>query len=261
MKSADGKSFVYEKSQLVEVICQLRFPTILSIESEEPARFQDRVREDFPRYAKQVENLPPVNGQAQTVNNYSFISEDGKYKISLTKNFFALSTMAYTSWEDFAGWLDEPLGQFISTYKPAYFERVGLRYVNGFSREKLELTGRRWNDLVQSQYLGPMDSDSVDESAFSKCSIDVEMTLEPGISAKMHAGPGYIKRTVRTPQGLQNVQEQEARFIFDQDIYAGGNIKLPAAAETLEKLHGHADTIFSEAITNVLHDAMEPVFI
>ncbi|MCC8091141.1 MAG: hypothetical protein LIO55_07135, partial [Oscillospiraceae bacterium] len=37
MKSAEGKPFIYEKNQLIEVICQLRFPTILSIEAKEPA--------------------------------------------------------------------------------------------------------------------------------------------------------------------------------------------------------------------------------
>ena len=32
---------LYGKRQLVEVICQLRFPTILSISAKEPAEFQD----------------------------------------------------------------------------------------------------------------------------------------------------------------------------------------------------------------------------
>jgi len=40
MKSSDGKKFIYEKQQLVEVICQLRFPAILSIETEVPSAFQ-----------------------------------------------------------------------------------------------------------------------------------------------------------------------------------------------------------------------------
>ena len=36
----------YEKAPLHEVICQLRFPTILSINSKEPADFQELIRKD-----------------------------------------------------------------------------------------------------------------------------------------------------------------------------------------------------------------------
>lgn len=57
------------------------------------------MRAAFPRYQCQVEKLPGVNGApARTVNNHTFISEDGGYKLSLTKDFIALSTMRYTHW-------------------------------------------------------------------------------------------------------------------------------------------------------------------
>ena len=45
----------YAKAQLAEVICQLRFPTILRIGASEPAEFQERIREDYPRYSRNVE--------------------------------------------------------------------------------------------------------------------------------------------------------------------------------------------------------------
>jgi len=260
MKSSEGKPFAYEKNQLIEVICQLRFPTILNIEAKEPADFQDTVRAAFPRYACQIEQSPAAPGtEPQKVKNHTFISEDGTYKLSLTKNFIALSTMRYTDWETFAGRLDEPLGQFIRLYHPAYFERVGLRYLNGFNRAQLELSNCRWNDLLQPQYLSVLDSDDVDEASVTKCSVDVEMKLDSVANLKLHAGPGFIKRAVRTGSGVQSVQEPEPRFIFDQDLYAAGNIKLPATMETLEALHAHADRVFSEAITDVLHEAMDPV--
>ena len=166
MISSDNRRYAYGRSQLIEVICQLRFPTILSIDTREPADFQETVRAAFPRYQCQVEKLPGVNGApARTVNNHTFISEDGGYKLSLTKDFIALSTMRYTHWEDFAARLDEPLGQFIKIYRPNCFDRVGLRFVNAISREQLGLTGRRWNDLLQPPYLGILDEDGVDEAS------------------------------------------------------------------------------------------------
>jgi hypothetical protein len=34
---------VYRRAPLIEVVCQLRFPTLLSIESKPPADFQERI--------------------------------------------------------------------------------------------------------------------------------------------------------------------------------------------------------------------------
>ena len=256
MKSSNGRKYIYEKNQLVELICQLRFPAILSIETDVPSAFQEQIRERFPRYEMREEAFPSPTGLIKE-KVHTFVSTDGAYKLSLAKNFIALSTMRYTSWEDFAHWLDEPLGRFINLYKPAFFERIGLRYLNGFSKEKLGLEHCRWNDLIQSRYLGPLDDDDVDEAAVGKCSVDVEMKLR-GCLLRLHAGPGFIKRAVRTPKGIQQLQEPTPRFIFDQDVYNAGTLQLKDAAAILENLHSEADRIFSEAITDILHEAMEP---
>ena len=98
---------IYGRNQIMEVICQLRFPDILRIEAQEPFEFQDAVRGAYPQYAKKVEQLPPVQRDGKmlpqgTVNNYQFISEDGQWKVSLAKGFIALSTHRYTRWEEFA---------------------------------------------------------------------------------------------------------------------------------------------------------------
>lgn len=262
MFSPDNRRYAYGKAQLVEVICQLRFPTILSIDTREPADFQETVRAAFPRYQCQVEHLPAVNGStARTINNHTFLSEDGTYKLSLTKDFIALSTMRYTHWEDFAARLDEPLGQFIRIYRPACFDRVGLRYVNAFSREQLGLVGRRWNDLLQPAYLSVLDEDEVDEGKIIKCSVDIERRLDERATVKLHAGPGFVQRNVRNGNQVRAMQEKEVRFIFDQDVYSSAKVKNATVAETLELLHGHADSIFSDGITTVLHDAMEPEYL
>ena len=181
--------------------------------------------------------------------------------IVTTKDFIALSTMRYSHWEDFAAKLDEPLGQFIKIYRPNCFDRVGLRFVNAISREQLGLTGRRWNDLLQPPYLGILDEDDVDEASVAKCSVDVERKLDALAALKLHAGPGFVQRNIRSGNQVQQVQEKEVRFIFDQDVYSTGKVKVAAVAETLNALHAHSDSVFSDAITTVLHDAMEPEYL
>ena len=259
MMTNDNRPFVYEKHQLIETICQLRFPTILSIDTKEPADFQDTIRAAFPRYACQMDQVNGPDGKAAQVRNHSFISADGAFKLSLTKDFIALSTMLYPGWEDFAHMLDEPLGQFIRVYQPAYFERIGLRFLNAVSREQLGLTHRRWNDLLQPAYLSILDDDTVDEAGVVKCSVDIERRLDERCGLKLHAGPGNIRRQIRDAGGVRTVQEQETRFILDLDVYIGGSTQLNAAAAALEQLHLAADRVFSDAITDVLHEAMEPV--
>ncbi|HWS42079.1 MAG TPA: TIGR04255 family protein, partial [Pseudoflavonifractor sp.] len=55
--------YQYAVNPLVEVICQLRFPAILSIGAKEPAEFQEAVRREFPRYAANQEvPAPTVKG-------------------------------------------------------------------------------------------------------------------------------------------------------------------------------------------------------
>ena len=142
----------YARSPLVEVICQLRFPTILNIGAKDPAEFQEAVRHDFPRYMARQEQLPPKVKPGPTpalepqapITNYNFVSADGKWKLNLTSSFIALSTLRYQRWEDFAARLDKPLAQFIQIYQPAFFERIGLRYVNAFSRRALGLEELLW---------------------------------------------------------------------------------------------------------------------
>ena len=259
MRSASGKNYIYEKAQLIEVICQVRFPTILSIESSPPAQFQDTIRSVFPRYQCRREKENGRNGEIRELLNHTFVSEDNAWKLNLTKNFFSLSTVRYTGWESFAGKLDEPLGQFIQIYHPAFFLRVGLRYVNAISRRRLELQDRRWNDLFQPQYLGLMDEEELDEGSILKNDMDHVRKMDEFSAVKLHTGIARVNRTVQTVNQVQTIRDPEDRFILDQDVFSSRQVFLPDVMSMLNRLHGHADRIFSDAITDVLHDAMCPV--
>ncbi len=247
----------YARSPLVEVICQLRFPTILSIGAKDPAEFQEAVRRDFPRYAARQEQLPPklkpgptpTLEQQKPVTNYNFVSADGAWKLNLTQDFIALSTLRYQRWEDFATRLDKPLAQFIQIYQPAFFQRIGLRYVNAVSRQRLGLTGLLWDDLIQSPYLGILGEPDVDETDVTKCSVDVESPLAGGCRMKLHAGPGLLGG---------GKTDKEVKFIFDQDLSAAGNLPADSVPARLEDLHQYAVRLFRGAITQELHNAMGP---
>lgn len=260
--AANENRYLYARSPLAEVICQLRFPTILSIGAREPAEFQDAIRGDYPRYAARQEHpAPKLTGvgtpnptlqQQPPVTNYNFISQDGKWKINLTNGFIALSTVGYTRWEDFAQRLDFALAQFIRIYQPAYFERIGLRYVNAFSKKAVGLEDLLWDDLIQSPCIGVLSEPDVDETAVNKCSLDVESALNDGCHMKLHAGPGQLRRPGQETQG-------EVRFILDGDFSAAGNLTGDQIPARLEALHSWAVRLFQGTITRELHEAMGPL--
>lgn len=241
----------YGQAQLAEVICQLRFPEILTIQSNAPADFQEAIRGQFPLYLRRQE-LPvsAVGGKKEPVINHQFATADGVWRVNLTSKFISLTCSNYRCWEDFAAHLDRPLVAFLQTYAPAPFERIGLRYLNFISRNQLGLEGTPFSELIQPCYLGLLSQEDVAESAVSRSTVDYEAAIRGGCRVKLHAGPGKIKRGVK--------EDPEIKFIFDQDLYMNGPVQHNLVPGALQTLHSQADSIFRGAITQKLHEAMEP---
>lgn len=250
---------IYQHNQLAEVICQLRFPEILAIAAKPPVDFQEAIRDEFPQYSSRKENPAPkltgtpgnlsLANQEPTIN-YQFVSADGVWRVNLTSKFISLSCTRYACWEDFARKLDKPLVALIKTYHPAYFERVGLRYLNFFSRKDLNLEGIPYRDLIQPCYLGLLSEEDVSEAGVTRSNVDAEISIRGGCKVKIHAGPGMVRRG--------NKPDSEIKFVFDQDLYMPGQVPVNVSAGALQTLHSQAFAIFRGAITDTLHDAMEP---
>lgn len=250
---------IYRNNPLAEVVCQLRFPEILTIGTTVPDKFQEAIRSEFPQFTKHQEIPAPklvgtpgnltVQNQPTTVN-YQFTSADGIWRVNLTSKFIALACTQYTRWEAFAQKLDKPLAAFIQIYQPAYFERVGLRYVNFISRNRLGLEGTPFSQLIAPCYLGVLNEEDINESGVIRSSVDGDFAIRGGCRAKIHAGPGMVKKNGQT--------DKEVKFVFDQDLYMPGQVPVHLSAGALQTLHSQADSLFRYAITDKLHDAMDP---
>ena len=250
----------YRSNQIAEVICQLRFPEILSIGTTAPAAFQDAIRDEFPQFIRRQDlPAPKITGMPGHLSlenqpgviNYQFSSADGTWRVNLTSRFISLTCNRYSSWEDFAKKLDKPLAAFIQIYKPAYFERIGLRYLNFISRYELGLEGVPFSQLISPCYLGPLMEEDVQEANSTRCNIDAELNIRGGCRLKVHAGPGFVKKNGKS--------DQEVKFIFDQDLFMPGQVPVNLSAGALQTLHAQAWSIFRGAITDQLHNAMDPI--
>jgi sulfur transfer complex TusBCD TusB component (DsrH family) len=87
----------------------------------------------------------------------------------------------------------------------------------------------------------------VDENRVVNTGMDVEYLLDNGVSrAKVHAGIGNINNN------------PERVFILDNDFIHINTIRIEDTAEILEYLHTNAKAFIRRAITDALHEAMEP---
>lgn len=138
----EARDVVFDKSPIRQVICQVRFPPILRIESEKPAELQDKLRGKYPHLRQeqglQVDLGAPEGDEGESPRRatvtpplWAFSSSDEEWTVSLTREFVALSTGEnYQTFDELRDRLAEVFQGFRSVYDPAHATRVGLRYIN-----------------------------------------------------------------------------------------------------------------------------------
>ncbi|MDR1205127.1 MAG: TIGR04255 family protein [Peptococcaceae bacterium] len=266
MPFSDFQRVIYKKNPLIEVVCQLRFPRILMINEKQPAAFQERIRDDYPLFQVAVEQqqqitmdiggneIPPAPRifQSETINNYKFSSADEKWHINLTSTFLALSTSAYDRWENFQEHLQKPLDALLEIYRPAFFERIGLRYVDAFKKSALNLNDAAWPELIQPFVLGFMSNSEISDDVRNQ-NAAVELDIGNGAIAQINAAKGFIGDATL---GLPIFSDEES-FIVDSDMYMLRK-NIGELDASLTYLHDYARKLIRSIITEKLHDAMEP---
>ncbi len=258
----DSPRVVYAKNPLVEVICQVRFPPILKIAAEPPAEFQEKIRAEYPLLTeKQPDSielppgLPPVVAQVirsslpkGKLAGYEFTSADEKWKVTLTRDFLALSTSAYRRWEDFRKHLERPVKALVEVYAPAFFTRIGLRYQDLIRRSTLNLApDTKWSDLLKPPVAGVL--------AESELAVAVEE-----MSGLVLIGFPYFKGKVRVNYGVVEAADSDERcFLIDSDFYTEERTNIGDVHDILGYFNRQSGRLFRWCIQDRLHEAMEPV--
>lgn len=252
----------YQRCPLIEVVYQVNFPTILSIDVNEPVQFQDLLRRQYPHYLQQQqhENQVTINVSG-SINNplvqtqksrkiHSFVSQDEKWRITLANNMLALSSLMYSQWEEMADRFNEPLKALTEVYNPTFYERIGLRYVDVFVKEKLGLESNSWSDLIEPHLCGCLGYHSSNLSRVKSNMVNAEICIDDV--------------NVRIVSGLGNYDDHSGKapteaFILDCDYYLLGNCLDSELFEKLEKIHSVSHIFFRDSITDLLHETMQPI--
>lgn len=266
MPFRDVERVIYKNNPLIEVVCQLRFPRILSINECSPAVFQDKIRVDYPLFDVSIENqqqfvidsidndsqpIPRVI-QSEKMKNYRFSSSDNFWHINLTSTFISLSTSKYVSWEEFLQKFKKAQEALIEIYKPAFFERIGLRYVDAFRRSNLNLEGVDWSDLIQPFALGFLANTEVKNDVRSHNYL-VELDIGNDAMAQIKTALGLVGSI---ENGLP-IGNPEMSFIVDSDMFYIKK-EISEIANALDYLHKVSTKLIRAMITDKLHQAMEP---
>ena len=244
----------YKKSPLLEVIFQLRFPTILAINATAPVEFQEKIRNNYPYYKEETEQQneliinsmgAPTAVKRNENKNYSFVSLDSKWKVNLTSSFIALSTTSYTQWEDFEVKAKDIVASFEAVYKPAFYTRVGLRYVDAITKSKWGLKDRKWNELLQPHVLGIMTD-------------EIESGVNSYVSEAEYKVPGSDAFTKVHFELVHINNSSETSLLIDCDYFASKTTPKEQVQKIAGTLHTNSSNFIGKAITQLLSNAMEP---
>ena len=246
---------IYNRNPLAEVICQVRYTALPTLEAQRPVAFWQRIRDVFP-YMEMREGigieapfplLPQIAAALPRHKSFEFLSEDDLWTLSLTKDYLALACRNYVRWEQFTGRLLPALDALQGLYKPEGYIRVGLRYLDVIQRSALGLTDVPWSDLLTAPLVG--------ELAATELAADIE-----------HVAREFVLRINDIPQSRVHVRHgfaqvagiDEMCYLIDSDFYTGKRVEVQDAINSLSSFNRYAGRLFRWCITDRLHTAMEP---
>ena len=257
MAFPESDRIIFANNPLQKVICQLQFPEILKIASELPSNFQDRIRSQYPYYGEEkvqipegisriVEQLSNI-GSLKTPEgpNHKFASENKKKYVNLTQGFIALTDNGYKSWESFSEEMNLVAKALDEEYKPNFYTRIGLRYIDIIEREKIGLGGIEWSELLNPALIGLL-GDTTLQTAPARIISEAEFDIRIEGLSKVRLRHGLI---------YKNHQEQ---YLIDTDCYTEERSEFDAIPSILKSFNRTAGDLFRWTLTPKLRDALGP---
>lgn len=257
MPIPESERVFFDNNPLARVICQLSFPPILSIASEDPAEFQDEIRGAYPNYHRDkpvieservtdlLTELGVISGSEHIT--HKFLTDDEQRQISLAREFVAVTEHDYRRWEDFREEVDRMRAAVEEIYEPNYYKRVGLRYTDVIDREELGLGDVDWTELLNDALLGLLSQNALRREVVSTKS-ESEIRLEELEGAQIKLRHGLV----------EGDESGHMVYLIDTDCYLEGNLGGDDADAILDRFNRAAGNLFRWAISDRLEGALDP---
>ena len=257
---------IYNNNPLDQVICQFRFPPILGISSEPPAKFQEEIRREYPWYARQgVPDIPdipveirgamppeirdalPGFGSGQVPVTYTFETEDRTRAIQLTQDSIAVSEHQYNQWDEFRAAIERAESVLRELYAPAFYTRIGLRYRDVLDKRHYGLESVSWSDLLNPNFLGVLGSAEIAQDVVQSHT-QVLLTIPDVDGGQVLLQHGLVVREDNEPPA----------YVIDADFSTQNRGDHDSAFKAASKFNKWAGHLFRWAITDDFRTSMGP---
>ena len=211
--------------------CELRFPTLLEVETKPPTAFHKALRKEYPIYAQaQVVDLGPT-AAFQRENRYVFRSRRQDWAVGFRASAVSLEVTQYTDYVEFRSRLERVIAAALQVIDSDFFTRVGLRYVNAVPLREESVDGLIRNELITPLVQGVYGT-------VSKYWQEVRGTAPVGQYSFRHGLPGAEQKKPEMPS-----------YVVDVDMF-DDNVEAVAALPLLDSLHRQSYNFFRWAVTD-----------
>ncbi len=246
----EKKEVPLNKAPLAEVICQVKFSPILSIAKGLPSDFQEAVRGRFPglEVEQGVVFQFPASGISEkplmdaTPKVYRFVTANGASNLALATDFFAITTRSYTHWQDFLQDLSMVEKAIREIYHPAYATRIGLRFVNKFTRKNTKFKNAQ-------EILGLFREELT-------CLLHTEAWQEPKeMLSQMILADDGANLALRIGYGKE---QKEPFYLLDFDYYEEGQLTFKSLTKRVDRYHARIYSAFRWCVREEGLERFEP---
>ncbi|MEJ7841952.1 MAG: TIGR04255 family protein [Rubrobacter sp.] len=207
---------------LALVVAQIRFPPILSIQTDDRAlaRFQEQLRDRYPYLSigQQIGiniGLQGVEQQQTSGKIYQFADADREWIVSLTVDSVALEARRYTDYDDFSERTMRLMAAVKDVYRVQVRQRLGLRYINEV-RHPDASTIADWTPFLRHELLGLAANNDIAPSIKSSVQ-ELGLALPNGALTLRH---GYFERgTTVAPLPGDVPKDEGAFYLLDIDAF------------------------------------------
>lgn len=266
MRIKPSERVVYQNNPIVEVVCQIRFPLLLSLEEVGPAAFQQNfANKHYPlldiQHDQQIsitigadQELAAPGQPIATNKTYHFDNEDRSWRVSIGNSFFALTCLKYSAWNEFESRFFDALNAFVDCYPLEVVQRVGLRYKDVIDRVALGLETTPWTELLAPFIVGILSAEDFAEDD-SVPEADVDSIFCQSV-LKLDDCNLLLQSAL-----LRDVASSKTAFLIDGDYYVERleHFNIDTLKQELNKLHGSAGALFRRCIKGPLHQALQPL--
>lgn len=216
------ESVARERNFIRSAVCELRFPTLLQLEREDPVELQKLLRSAFPHYEKRTA-LSVGAGPVENQNEHLFRSRGKQWLVVFKSSSIALETEKYTTSKLFFEQLTTVIEAARKVVDSDFFTRVGLRFIDA-----VPLPERRVEGWINPLLVRPLA-----EGTFGT----VERYFQEIRGRSKHGGYGFRHGVFQSSEG------KGLEYILDFDFFAE-EVPMESVLNLVREFHEESYSLF-----------------